>query len=92
MSGEPKSADPSLSGGELGDRSQLLDELESERQEVQRLRRLLIDQEAELGKARGRVAELESSAMRFSYFAARLQHAVYRVIHTLRGGLGRLRR
>jgi hypothetical protein len=59
---------------------------------VQRLRRLLIDQEMELGKARGRVTELESSAMRFAYFAARLQRAVYRVLHGVRRGLGKLRR
>jgi hypothetical protein len=72
--------------------SQLLEKLEAEKQEVQRLRRLLIDQEMELGKARGRVTELESSAMRFAYFAARLQRAVYRVLHGVRRGLGKLRR
>jgi predicted nuclease with TOPRIM domain len=92
MSSESKSADTSLNGGESGDRSELLEELEEQRREVQRLRRRLIDQEAELGRARGRVAELESSAMRFAYFAARLQAAVYRVVHAVRRGLGLLRR
>lgn len=92
MSSESKSADASVNGGESGDRSQLLEELEEQRREVQRLRRRLIDQEAELGRARGRVTELESSAMRFAYFAARLQTAVYRLLHAVRRGLGVLRR
>jgi hypothetical protein len=70
----------------------LLEELEQERREVKRLRRRLIDQEAELGRARGRVAELESSAMRFAYFAWRLQALAYRVLHLARRGLGALRR
>ena len=70
----------------------LLDELEQERREVRRLRRRLIDQEAELGRARGRVKELEASAMRFAYFAARLQAAILRVLRALRRALGFLRR
>ncbi len=72
--------------------TELREELDRERQEVRRLRGLLIDQQVELGEARGRVTELESSAMRFAYFAARLQRAVYRVLHGLRRGLGMLRR
>jgi hypothetical protein len=70
----------------------LLDELEQERREVRRLRRRLIDQEAELGRARGRVKELEDSAMRFAYFAARLQTAAIRAIRVLRRGIGLVRR
>jgi predicted nuclease with TOPRIM domain len=91
MSSEPKAADTPLPGSEPEERSELLEELEEQRREVQRLRRRLIDQEAELGRARGRVTELESSAMRFAYFAARLQAEVYRVLHALRRVLGALR-
>jgi chromosome segregation ATPase len=49
------------------------DELARSRAEVERLRGLLIEQEAELGKLRGRVEELEDRINRMLGFARRLR-------------------
>ena len=49
------------------------EELERSRAEVERLRGLLIDQEAELGRLRGRVEELEDRFNRMLGAAARLR-------------------
>jgi hypothetical protein len=45
-----------------GDPTQLAEELAREREEVRRLRGLLVARDAELGAARGRVLELETRA------------------------------
>jgi len=48
------------------DHDRLLTELEASREEILRLRDLLIGKEAELGRAKGQVTELEE---RFEYYA-----------------------
>lgn len=45
-----------------GDPTQLAEELAREREEVRRLRDLLVARDAELGAARGRMLELETRA------------------------------
>jgi len=48
------------------------DELESEKQEVERLRGLLVTRDRELGEALGRLAELEARSGRLTGFAKKL--------------------
>jgi hypothetical protein len=57
------------------DSAQLTEELAREREEVQRLRGLLIARDAELGAARGRLLELEAHA-RYLLGAARRLRSV----------------
>ena len=45
-----------------GDPTQLAEELAREREEVRRLREILVAKDAELGAARGRLLELETRA------------------------------
>jgi hypothetical protein len=56
---------------------QLAEELAREKEEVLRLRDLLIAKDAELGAARGRVAELEARSSRL-YGAARKLRSLLR--------------
>jgi predicted nuclease with TOPRIM domain len=53
--------------------AELREELRKSREENLRLRDLLIGRDAELGLARGRLAELEEHAGRLAAIAARLQ-------------------
>ena len=55
------------------DPDQLAAELAREKEEVRRLRDLLIARDAELGAARGRVAELESRSSRLFGVARKLR-------------------
>ncbi len=56
--------------------SELREELARSREEVLRLRDLLIGKDAELGALRGRLAELEAGAGRFVNLAARVRSRV----------------
>lgn len=61
MSSDPTPADVSPMR-EPADPAQLADELARERDEVDRLREILVTRDTELGAARGRVLELETYA------------------------------
>jgi hypothetical protein len=71
------SLDPRTSGNDKtqysSDSARLLKELESAREEILRLRDLLIGKDAELGQAKGRVAELEDQIERYTRFIDRLR-------------------
>lgn len=62
--------------------SELRTELEHQQQEILRLRDLLISKDAELGTAKGRLAELDDRSRRVAGAAARIEGTI--------PGLGRL--
>lgn len=84
-SGEPRERPGSAEADELRE------EIARQKEEILRLRDLLIAKDAELGAARGRVAELSEHSARFSARARSLQ-ARARVPGLLRGIAARLRR
>lgn len=59
-------------GETVGDRPQLLQELDRRDEEILRLRDLLIGKDIELGALRGRLTMLEESSQRLSNLAARI--------------------
>jgi hypothetical protein len=61
------------SGGESDDRSALADEVARQKEEILRLRDLLIAKDAELGTAKGKLAELTEHSARLVIVARRLQ-------------------
>jgi hypothetical protein len=65
----------------------LREELASSREEVLRLRDLLIGKDAELGSLRGRVAELEAGTARLLNIAAHLRAKVPSFVWKARAGL-----
>jgi hypothetical protein len=65
-----------LEAGEGDDRPLLLRELDSRDEEILRLRDLLVGKDAELGTARGRIAELDAHSRAFANAAQRLQARV----------------
>jgi hypothetical protein len=67
--------------------SALREELARSREEVLRLRDLLIGKDAELGTLRGRVAELEAGTARFLNLAAHLRAKVPSFVWKARAGL-----
>lgn len=67
---------------EGGGESELRDELARRQAEILRLRDLLIAKDAELGAAKGRLAELDERSARIANIAARIESRV--------PGLGRL--
>jgi hypothetical protein len=75
--------------GEAEDRPQLTEELARQKEEILRLRDLLIAKDAELGVARGRLAELEASSLHLLNAAARLRSLVpgfiWKAVALLRG-------
>ena len=73
-----------------GDPTQLAEELAREREEVQRLRNLLVARDAELGAARGRVLELETRA-RYVLGALRRLRELPANLGKIAGGLRRSR-
>lgn len=81
------------SAGESSDEQQeLLEELARQREEILRLRDLLIGKDAELGAVKGKLAELEEHSLRLTTAARRLQAIVPglgRAAHALRGRIGR---
>jgi hypothetical protein len=64
------SLDPRPSGN---GHPELLEQLERQEEEILRLRDLLIGKDAELGLARGRLAELEEQIARYTRLADRLR-------------------
>jgi len=67
------SANLTSGGGESDDRSELVDEIASQKEEILRLRDLLIAKDAELGTAKGKLAELTEHSARLAIVARRLQ-------------------
>lgn len=63
-------------GGGIGNRPELLAELDARNEEILRLRDLLIGQEAELGTVRGQYAELEDRWKRLAGAKARFESKV----------------
>jgi SAM-dependent methyltransferase len=62
-----------LEAGKAEDRPELLQELDRSKEEILRLRDLLIGRDAELGAARGRLAALEDQTQRVANMAGRVQ-------------------
>lgn len=71
--------------------SELREELARCREEVLRLRDLLIGKDAELGTLRGRLAELEGGAAPLVNVAARLRSRVPSFVRSAAGGLRKRR-
>ena len=63
------------------------EEIARQREEILRLRDLLIGKDAELGALRGRVAELEAGTARLLNLAARLRAKVPPFVWKARAGL-----
>lgn len=65
-----------LESGDTEDRPELQREIDRQAEEILRLRDLLIGRDAELGAARGRLAELEDQTQRVANVAGRVQSRV----------------
>lgn len=88
MTGQPISKKP----GDTEQISELREELARSREEVLRLRDLLIGKDAELGSLRGRVTELEDGSARILTAAARVRARFPAPIRSAAGRLRKLRR
>jgi hypothetical protein len=86
MTSETTSAD-ARHNGERGDRPELAEELAIQKGEVLRLRDLLIARDAELGAARGQIAEMEAGAGRLLNLAARVHALVPSFVWSARSAL-----
>ena len=91
MAGKATSVEP-RQNGEEEERPELAEELARQKEEVLRLRDLLIARDAELGAARGRLAELEASSLHLFNAIARLRSLVPGFIWTLVAKLRKSRR
>lgn len=80
-----------LEAGESEDRPELQREIDRQREEILKLRDLLIGRDAELGTARGRLAELEDQNQRVANVANRVHSKVPRVFRLFGALLRRLR-
>lgn len=80
-----------LEAGETEDRPELQREIDRQAEEILRLRDLLIGRDAELGAARGRLAELEDQTQRVANVAGRVQSRVPIVFRLFGAVLRRLR-
>jgi hypothetical protein len=80
MSEQATSTDPSASAGQSN--AELRRELARQKEEVLRLRDLLVSKDAELGAAKGRLAELDDRSQRIAGAAGRIE--------TRLPGIGRL--
>ncbi len=91
MAKQPLSAQADTTGTRDARESELREELARNREEVLRLRDLLIGKDAELGALRGRAAELEASSARLLNLAARARSRVPRFVLSARAGLRKRR-
>lgn len=80
-----------LEGGDPENRPELQREIDRQAEEILRLRDLLIGRDAELGAARGRLAELEDQTQRVTNVANRVQSRIPRVMRLFGAVLRRLR-
>jgi hypothetical protein len=81
---------PAARGG--SENAELREELASSKEEVLRLRDLLIGKDAELGALRGRLAELEAGAGRLVKVAARVRSLLPSFVWSAVAALRRRRR
>jgi hypothetical protein len=81
-----------VTAGEGDDVEALRAELTDRQEEVLRLRDLLIARDAELGAARGRLAELEQQSRYLTVVASRLQAGPRGIIELIRAVLAKLLR
>jgi len=92
---EPSSTAPA-DGLAEADAAAPRDELEECRKEVLRLRDLVTGREAELGEARGRIAELSAELVRYTHLESRLDAVLesnsWRIAQALGAPLRALRR
>ena len=92
----PRSELAKIEEGEVEDRPKVLRELDARDEELLRLRDLLIAKDAELGTARGTLAELAEHSARLTLLAKTIQSALplipRRIYLRLRSLLSRLRR
>jgi SAM-dependent methyltransferase len=79
------------SDAHLENRPELREEIDRRQEEILRLRDLLIGRDAELGAARGRLAELEDQTQRVANVAGRVQSRVPLVFRLMGAVLRRLR-
>jgi len=77
------------SAGESDDRAALREEIARQKEEILRLRDLLIAKDAELGAARGSLTELNEHSARFAVTARNLQARLPRLLRRLTVGLRR---
>jgi hypothetical protein len=91
MAEQATSAERTAFRVEGSEAAELREELARSREEVLRLRDLLIGKDAELGALRGRLAELEAGAGRLVNAATALQARIPRFVRTGIGGLRRRR-
>lgn len=75
--------------GSGGDRSALVEEIARQKEEILRLRDLLIAKDAELGAARGKLTELTEHSARFAIAARSLQSRVPGLFRKALSGLRR---
>lgn len=74
------------------DAAELREELDRSREEILRLRDLLITRDAELGVTRGRLAEIEAQSLKLLNAAARLRGLLPGFVWTAVAMLRKLRR
>ncbi len=89
MADAAKTPSPSGEGFEGADCEALREQIAEQKEEILRLRDLLIAKDAELGVARGKLTELTEHSARFAVAARSVQA---RVPGLLRKAAGRLRR
>jgi predicted nuclease with TOPRIM domain len=89
MAEQATSAEQALSRNGSQEVSELREELDRSREEVLRLRDLLIGRDAELGALRGRLAEVEAGSARLLNAVAVLRSRVPRFALTARASLRR---
>ncbi|HXS47035.1 MAG TPA: hypothetical protein VN756_06195 [Solirubrobacterales bacterium] len=82
-------SDPAARGG--SETPELREELARSKEEVLRLRDLLIGKDAEMGALRGRVAELEAGTARLLNLSARLRSRIPSFVWSARASLRKRR-
>lgn len=89
MPEQVKSAGRPQPGGGSDDRAALLEEIAQQKEEILRLRDLLIAKDAELGATRGRLAELTEHSARFAVAARSMQTRMPSLVRKALSGLRR---
>lgn len=89
MSGETKATDQHQDGDPQGARAVPLGQIEDPKEEILRLRDLLIAKDAELGAARGRLAEFEQSSLHIVASLSRLRSVTPKFIWSAASALRR---
>lgn len=87
MPEQVKSVSRLQGAGESDDRTALLEEIARQKEEILRLRDLLIAKDAELGAARGSLTELTEHSARFVVAARGIQARVPGLLRRLASGL-----